>query len=513
MNKFLKLSTWMLAVGMLFTTACVDSDGPAPQPQQPKPEPEKGLEFVFGVGEVTSSAITFTITPNMDDAPYYAQLFAAEELVAERDIAMNAALMTTEEALFGKKTITVEGLTAESQYKVLYFGYDAAEKRFTTDYLVSDAIKTADFEINGSLEMSLIDDSVTWRDAWVKVVPSDDAMEYVFDIVEKSKWSELYAENPASVVEARIKGWEQDVKDGLESNPTLDTWQKYMQYYQHSYARTIVVSEYYNLRWDTEYVMYAFGMNDEGFQTADVVTLEFKTATPAASNNNFEVEIGDLTASSVAFIVTTTNDDPYFLTIQDKRYVDRFIGANAIETWEDMVWDLTFVKTDADIEALLFSGSQSLTNADISKNVDSLHDYQVVIWGFDNGPTTEVYVSEVFRPYDESVELSLYMQIDDVTSSTLTATVTASHDKPAYYIGCITAEQFGEDFGLEYINSLYGNISEDELYYGTDTYTFEGLASDTEYYVIAFGYDIDSALPTTELVYMSETTLSADSLD
>ena len=502
MNKFLKLSTWTLLAVSLLTTACNQTEEPTPEPK-----PETKLELAFSAGQVTSTTITYTITPNIEDATYYAQLYAAEELTEERDIAMKAALMTMEQAYTGAQTITVEELTAESEYKVLYFGYDATEKRYTTDYIMSDVIKTADFEISETISLALVEGSETWRNAFIDVTPSDENMEYIFDIMEKSKWEELYAANPESVVAARIAGWEQDVLDGLDSNPTMDVWQKYMAIYQHSYPRTINASEYYNMYWDTEYVMYAFGMNDEGFQTTNVAVVEFKTATPVASNNTFKIEISELTASTVAFNVTTTNNDPYFLTIQDKRYVDRFFGENAKETWEDMIWDLTFVKTDEQIQDYIFSGSQSLTNADINKNVDTLHEYQVVIWGFNEGPTTEVYVSDVFQPFEEVIELNLYLTIDNATSDTLTATIDASTDEAAYYVGCITANEFGDDYGLTYINSLYGNLTEESLYYGTQTLTFDGLTPETEYYVIAFGYDAETGEPTTDLFYKSERTM------
>ncbi|MBR5133739.1 MAG: hypothetical protein IKV29_06520 [Alistipes sp.] len=503
MNKLFKLSALMLSA-LLLTTACKQTGDPTPEPQ-----PEAQLELAFSAGQVTSTSITFTVTPNQEDATYYAQLFAAEELAEERNVAMKAALMTMEEAYTGTQTITVEELTAQSDYKVLYFGYDATEKRYTTDYLVSDVIKTADFEISETITLELVEGSETWRNAYIKVSLSDENLEYIFDIMEKSKWEELYAADPETVVAARIAGWEQDVLDGLESNPTMDVWQKYMAIYQHSYPRTINASEYYNMYWDTEYVMYAFGMNDDGFQTTSVAVVEFKTATPEASNNTFSVEIGELTASSVAFTVTTTNNDPYFLTIQDKRYVDRFFGENATESWEDMIWDLTFVKTDEQIEDYIFTGSQSLTNADINKNVDTLHEYQVVIWGFNEGPTTEVYVSDVFKPFEEVVELSLYLTIDNVTSDTLTVSVDASTDEAAYYIGCITAEEFGSDYGLSYISSLCGTLTEEYLYYGSETYLFEGLAPETEYYVIAFGYDVETGEPTTDLAYKNERTMPA----
>ena len=509
MNKILKLSSWMFVATMLLTTACNKTEEPAPQP---KPEPETELELTFSAGEVTSTTITYTITPNLEDATYYAQLYAAEELQEERDIAMKAALMTMEEAYVGTKTIIAEELTAESEYKVLYFGYDAAEKRYTTDYLVSDVIKTTDFKISDTITLALVEGSETWRNAYVKVQISDESLEYIFDIMEKSKWEELYAEDPESIVSARIAGWEQDVKDGLESNPTMDTWQKYMAIYQHSNNQTVNASEYYNMYWSTEYVMYAFGMNDEGFQTTEVAVVEFSTATPEASNNKFSVEIGELTASSVAFNVTTTNNDPYFLTIQDKRYVERFFGENAKETWEDMIWDLTFVKTDEQIQDYIFTGSQSLTNADINKNVDTLHEYQVVIWGFNEGPTTEVYVSDVFKPMEEEVELNLYLTIDEVTSNTITITVNANTDKVPYYIGGITPEEFGDDYGLTYISALYGTLTENDLFYGTQTLTCVELTPETEYYFIAFGYDLETGEPTTDLVYKSERTMPVASL-
>ena len=509
MNKFLKLSTWMLLAASLLSTACNETEEPTPQP---KPEPETTLELAFSAGQVTSTTITYTITPNIEDATYYAQLFAADELASERDIAMKAALMTMEVAYTGTQTITAEELTAESEYKVLYFGYDATEKRYTTDYLVSDVILTADFEIVETVSLELVEGSETWRNAYVEVGLSDENLEYIFDIMEKSKWEALYAENPESIVAARIAGWEKDVDDGLESNPTMDTWQKYMAIYQHSYPRTINASEYYNMYWATDYVMYAFGMNDEGFQTTKVATVEFTTATPTPSNNTFTIEIGELTASTVAFNVTAANNDPYFLTIQDKRYVERFLGANATETWEDMIWDLTFVKTDEQIQDYIFTGSQSLTNADINKNVDTLHEYQVVIWGFNEGPTTEIFVSDIFQPFEEVVELKLFVDIEETTSETLTTTVTASTDEAAYYVGCITAEQFGADYGLSYISNLYGNLTEEELYVGTQTLTFEGLTPETEYYVIAFGYDAETGEATTDLVYKNERTMPVATL-
>ena len=485
----------MLSAAMLFATACNETEEPKPQPQ-----PEKNLELTLSVGEVTSSTITYTITPNIEDATYFAQLYAAEELAEERDIAMKAALMTMEQAYTGKQTLTAEELNAESQYKVLYFGYDAEEKRYTTDYLVSDAIKTADFEISESLEVAYVESSATWRDAWVDIKPSNNELEYVFDFMEKAKWEELYAENPEAIVAERIRLWELDVESGIEFYPDLDTWQKYMQLYQQSGTQTISVSEYYNLRWGKEYIVYAFGMNDEGYQTTNVVTASLSTTTPEASSNALSITLGEVTETSVAFTVNASNDDPYFVSIQDKRYVERF-GEGKEESWEDMIWDLTYSKTDDQIASYIFNGTQELTNASINKNIDTFHEYQILVWGFNDGPTTEVYVSEAFQPQAAVREVKLWLDVLDVTHESVTCNVEVNYDDATYYAACITKEELGDDYGATYFYEVMANVTADMLYTGTQDITFEGLNPESDYYVVAFGYDAELAEATTFLEY------------
>ena len=505
MTKFIRLSTWMLSAAMLLGVACEKT----PEPQ-PEPQPETKLELSFSAGEVTSSTITFTITPNIEDATYYAQLYAAEELDEERDIAMKAALMTMEEAYTGVQTITVEELDAESEYKVLYFGYDADEKRYTTDYLVSDAIKTANFEISESLEAEYVESSATWRDAWVDITPSSNDMEYIIGVMERAEWDELYAENPESIVAERIRLWEKDLEDGIEIYPDLDTWQKYMQLYQQSGTKTVYASDYCNLYWSTEYVLYAFGMNDEGYQTTAVVVTEFATTTPEASSNNFFVSIDNIGEDSVAFTITATNDDPYFVTIQDKRYVERF-GDGKEESWEDMIWDLTFGKTDDQIAGFIFNGTQELTNESINKKVDTFHEYQILVWGFNDGPTTEVYVSEAFQPQAEVREVKLWLEGLDVTHESVTCNVEVNYDDATYYAACITKEQFGEDYGSTYLYEVLANATSDNLYTGTQDITFEGLSPESEYYVVAFGYDAELGEATTFLEYKDVRTMPVPS--
>ena len=394
MKYLMSILGWAMSASMLFMVACGGED----KPENNAPATELELNLI--VGEVTPSTIDFTITPNLDGATYYAKVCLAEELSSERDIAKEAALLVIDQMpSVGVKSFQAADLKANKGYQILYFGYNADEKRYTTRYFVSDIIVTAVADVTGALELEVPKNSITWRDASVAIRPSSNDLEYVFGFMPKAEWEQKYASNPNAVIQDRIAGWEYDVECGIDYLPELDTWQKYMYLCQMSGTRTISVAEYYNLRWAEEYVVYAFGMNDDGDITAYVTTAEFATTTPVASTNQFSIEIGELTASSVVFTITPTNDDQYYVSIQDKRYLERF-GEGKAESWEDMIFDLTFSKTDLQLSNNIFSGTQTLTNASISKNVDSFHEYQIVVWGFNNGPTTEVYLSDVFKPAD-----------------------------------------------------------------------------------------------------------------
>lgn len=388
MKRIFSVATWILSTTALLITACSKND---------EPQPEAQLTFELSIDDTTSTTISYSITPSSDNLPYYAALYPASELSSERDIAVAATLLTMEAPYMGKQSFTAEELSPSNYYQVLYFGYDAESKSYLTDYIVSEQIRTDQYVISEALSLSVIEGSQTWRNAIVRIDASDQELEYIFDFMPKAEWKENYELYTLAIIAERIRQWEQDVEWGLEHYPELDTWQKYMQCYQLAGNRTINVSEYYNLRWDSEYVMYAFGMNDEGYQTTDVVTTEFATAKPVASENSFEIEINTVISTGVKFTITPTNTDPYFVTIQDKRYVDRF-GEGKEESFEDMIWDLTFNKTDQQISSYIFSATQELTNESIGKTIDTLHEYQIVVFGFKDGPTTEVYISEVFQP-------------------------------------------------------------------------------------------------------------------
>ena len=151
MKKFLNLAVLMLSAAMLLATSCKKDDPTTPTP---KPEPEQPFELAIDVVSVSSSTISYKITPNRDDATYYVSLYSAEELDLEREIVTAAALLIIDQTPNkGSKVFNHVELKANKEYRVLCFGYDPEEKRYTTHFVLSDIIKTEEAEITNSLEI------------------------------------------------------------------------------------------------------------------------------------------------------------------------------------------------------------------------------------------------------------------------------------------------------------------------------------------------------------------------
>ena len=75
-------------------------------------------------------------------------------------------------------------------------------------------------------------------------------------------------------------------------------------------------------------------------------------------------------------------------------------GPDQEKSYEDLIEYLT-PSEDALLESRLFVGTQTLKNSDVGTSVNGFYEYRIVVWGFNNGPTTTVYMSDAFKPADQ----------------------------------------------------------------------------------------------------------------
>lgn len=350
--------------------------------------------------------------------------------------------------------------------------------------------------------------NATWRTGSVAVEVSEAGMGFVIYLMPKAEWDENYAADPQKIADDRVAGWKADAENLVGKYPDLDTWQKWMALEQKKGSQNVALENVRNLYWAQDYVIYCFGMDDDGTQTTDVVTADFSTATPEASTNKISIAVGGTDSSSVEFVINTTNDDPYYVSIQSTDYLARFLGEEATETLDDMIFDLTFSKTDNDLLWNVFSGSGTLTNTDINKKVNGFKEYKVVVWGFDGGPTTTPVFSAPFTPGTTNAT-SFTIENGEAVENVLTATITPSDENVTYYAGFYTEERIGEDGGAALASELIAADGfENMLLTGTQTFSDTMLAGGN-YQLVVFAYDTTTG-SRSSYVYLGEAQSVAD---
>lgn len=169
-----------------------------------------------------------------------------------------------------------------------------------------------------------------------------------------------------------------------------EQWTTTMTYYT---SKGVRVADIGSLRWYTDYVFLAFGIAADGTVLTDICEAEFRTATPVASNNSFTISVNSTTQSSVEFTVTAANNDPYYVTIEKTNV----LASYSEDAYDDLIFYL-LPEYENQLSQRLFSGTQTITNTDLGSTVSSFYEYKIVVWGFNDGPTTTVYMSEAFKP-------------------------------------------------------------------------------------------------------------------
>lgn len=124
---------------------------------------------------------------------------------------------------------------------------------------------------------------------------------------------------------------------------------------------------------NTEYVLWAFGMNDEALLNTVPETYYFSTGDVVASNNQFTLSVENLHPRKATVNVTTTNDDPYVATLVT---ADRFAN----------------MSDDDIVQYIINNFNVQYASGDMSETATGLipsTDYELLVFGCQAGaPTT-----------------------------------------------------------------------------------------------------------------------------
>lgn len=472
MKKYIALAL----VSLLAFVGCKKGNDPEPQPVDKAPVVTLDKQSV----EATAEGGEFTVNYTIENAKEGVDLTVAND----------AEWITDVTAAEGVISFTVAANEAEeAREATLAVEYTGAEARAIA---VRQAAKDAPAMATIALEV----ENIIWNNADLKVTPSED-IEYVLGVMTKEKYASY--ENDEAIVAARVAEWESTAKMYQDMGYT-DPWQYYLQLEQRSGENTYNIKDraIAHLFWDTEYVAYVFGMDDEGVQTSYVAVKEFRTPAPEASENTFTITIDAMTRSSVEFTIEPTNDDPYYVTIESVDVLAPY-GPDQEKSYDDLI-KYFLPEYDFLIQQRVFAGKQTLTNEDFGKTINSFKTYKVIVWGFENGPTTDVYMSEAFKPADPVVDFEATISVDKCTHELVKYTVTPNSNNATYYHALYPAAEIGEDGGQALAEAL---IAEEDFAQKLVSYIAEAevvVEPESDYYVLVFGYDANNEVMTSEVL-------------
>lgn len=373
---------------------------------KPQDRPAVG-EFKVTIEELTSYDLTFTITPPASTPVFTVKLMPDNDDLDISDLQLAAAMVSAEDftTYEGQQRLTFGGLVGNSNYRLIYFAYDVEHEKLLSDLYRSEVIRTPESE--DAFEISITD--ITGLSANITITPPDNELTYFFYLEDKADYDTAFGGSDQGIIENDIAYWEflASMYDGA-------TWLDFVAMDLSTGTQSFSSDEIYGaLEWDSEYLVYAYGLNEEGVVTHSLSKRFFSTKAPEMSDNTFELEMGDIVWDSAknGFVahatVTPKNlDETYYAVITNKDWYDWYFTENN-KGRSDNKYIMYQLILNCPSSAIALSeckmGVAEVNNADWANGLRPEREYAFFIFGFgENGATTDLSVfpfTTPTRPY------------------------------------------------------------------------------------------------------------------
>ena len=333
----------------------------------------------------------------------------------------------------------------------------------------------------GLAEAANVDVKVDGPNVDIKITPEGYDGYYYYGVFWKSDIEGATAEELRGFCEA---DWEQ--YKGLYTS-FFDTTEEGLHFIFNELAFTGTTELSVELDANTEFVLWAFGMDDEALLNTTPEFYEFKTGSVAASENKFTLSVEELHPRKATVKVETTNDDTYVATLVA---ADRFEG----NTDEEI---MSYILTNFTVQYA--SGTMSDTATGLTPNTE----YEFMVFGAQAGAATTglqrlkfTTAETLYADLDFSLTISDYYSGAEVAAidpnyagyeDYILVRITANVDSEAVnaYFNAVNALDFPY---YEYEQIVEGLTAEGPLqelssiyaYEFNEPYVFFGLAEDKD---------------------------------
>ena len=254
----------------------------------------------------------------------------------------------------------------------------------------------------------------------------------------------------------------------------------------------------------TEYVVYAFGLSNNGIVTTSLYKQTFTTLSTELTELNFEIEVTNIGYDTATITVTPDNDKAfYFVNVFSLEDYQNYGGdesafAAHINKLRNYYYGLG-ATADQMVANLGYVGAKSLSVEDLRAGTK----YMAYAIGIDerfvaNSVATVVEFETVAA---QTSDLTFEVELTNIEYDHIEGSVTPSNNDDTYicsvqYASSLEWSESEEAFVDSIVDDItaWGNI-EDSLRKGVMSLDgISGLQSETDYIIVCFGYD---GAPTT----------------
>ena len=319
----------LLSITLLFAFATLVSCG-ADTDTFPRPDEEEHT-LRFEVESLEHNRAVITITPPSDIITYYASLHPDTEEFMKRDgeeIFLDIRFSDGFEDNLCTESVTrtFDGLVGHSYYRIVYFQYDTTINKKVGDVILSERITTPDAPELFDIEIS----DIKGLSANIHITPPDNKTSYFFWLYTMDSYERYQHSSDYELLQYDYSFW-------------AYVSQLYGYTLEEVIANDIVTGEVtintdymlYIAEWDTEYLVWAYGITPSGEVTTPITRKQFRTLAPEPSSMTFEVpnielmwkehttEEGTIRGwEAEATIIPSSKEERYFATITNKDWYD-----------------------------------------------------------------------------------------------------------------------------------------------------------------------------------------------
>lgn len=404
--------TLALAVCAAISLSCdkKETESPLPQPSLP----EKTVEFEIKTSDVTTWSAKLEITPSEDSAPYYYGVISKDDYEALKtdDALISSAIEHLQEvaalyesdytaiakskASVGAVSAVKDGFSSETDYYAYAFAF--SEDYLRGNSLVKTAFRTGKVEsVDCSFSIDITGVGATT--AKISVTPTNGDCYYFCDFVTAEEYEKYggdggIIQSNAELIRSALEiyemaGYSKSVTDFLEKGNS-------------SFEST-------KLKAETDYVVFAFGMDPSCTGTTGVTKKSFRTTAAEQSSLTFNTGLYELKFNGAKIAFTPSNDEEtYFTDCMDYETFSKFKSDKELTDW-------VISEAGNSISTFLVQGYHEV---DATEILVSKTKYVAYAFGYKGGATTGVTKVEFTTPempMGSSVSVKVSYEIVDAS--------------------------------------------------------------------------------------------------